>query len=413
MNIILYILFVISISCLIFSCSKKEEKGDDSTSSSTTNECSTETWNGTIQSGPMGDNVAGIVLDSSNNIFVAGHVKVALDDQTFSGENDFFLQKYNQTGIKQWTKTKGTSNADQAYGLIIDSSNNLYIFGGYNGSNTTNSDTTFVKYNSDGTFQSVLELDNSSITFDGGRYIKVDPSGNIYTGGGKNVSKYDSSGVIQWQDNQTSGQGIALDSEGNVYAVANGVRITKYNSSGSSQWTKSLSSSGNDFVEGIAIDSSNNIYITGQTSGGLDGNTNEGSNDGFLIKFDSSGNKQWTKQFGTSSNESSRDVFVDNSGNVYLVGETSGSLDGNTSIGDIDVFLIKFNNSGTKQWTKQIGTTSTDRGVSIAVNSCGSTFLFGETSGGIDGNTHSGNTSCGGICPDMFLMKFNTDGVKQ
>ena len=36
----------------------------------------------------------------------------------------------------------------------------------------------------------------------------------------------------------------------------------------------------------------------------------------FLIKFDSSGNKQWTKQFGTSSNESSRDVFLDNSGNV-------------------------------------------------------------------------------------------------
>ena len=53
----------------------------------------------------MGDNVARIVLDSSNNIFVAGHVKVYLDDQTISGENDF-SQKYNQTGIKQWTKIR-------------------------------------------------------------------------------------------------------------------------------------------------------------------------------------------------------------------------------------------------------------------------------------------------------------------
>ena len=175
----------------------------------------------------MGDAVAGIVLDSSNNIFVAGHVKVALDDQTVTGGNDFFLQKYNQSGIKQWTKVKGTSDYDQAYGLTIDSSNNLYIFGGYNGANNI-SDTTFVKYTSDGTFQSVFELDNSSITFDGGRYLAVDSSGNIFTGGGKNVSKYNSSGVIQWQDNQTSGQGIVLGSEGNIYAVANGVRTTKY-----------------------------------------------------------------------------------------------------------------------------------------------------------------------------------------
>ena len=90
-----------------------------------------------------------------------------------------------------------------------------------------------------------------------------------------------------------------------------------------------------------------------------------------------------------------------------------GAIDGNTFIGDIDVYLIKYNSSGTKQWTKQFGTSTTDRGVSIAVNSCGSIFLLGETSGGIDGNTHSGYTSCGGTCPDMFVMKFNSDGVKQ
>ena len=99
-------LIIFSILCLILSCGKKEETGDDSSSSSTTSQCSSETWNGTVQVGPMGDNVAGIVLDSSNNIFVAGHVKVALDDQTVTGGNDYFLQKYNQSGIKQWTKLK-------------------------------------------------------------------------------------------------------------------------------------------------------------------------------------------------------------------------------------------------------------------------------------------------------------------
>ena len=39
--------------------------------------------------------------------------------------------------------------------------------------------------------------------------------------------------------------------------------------------------------------------------------------------------------------------------------------------------------------------------------------VSGETSGGFDGNTHSGYTNCGGTCPDMFLIKYNSDGVKQ
>ena len=48
------------------------------------------------------------------------------------------------------------------------------------------------------------------------------------------------------------------------------------------------------------IDSSNNYYISGVTAGGLDGNTNSGGRDVFLIKYNSSGEKQWTKQIGCS-----------------------------------------------------------------------------------------------------------------
>ncbi len=98
--------------------------------------------------------------------------------------------------------------------------------------------------------------------------------------------------------------------------------------------------------------------------------------------------------------------------NIYFTGETMGSLDGNTVIGDIDVFLIKYNSSGTKQWTKQFGTGSTDRGVSVATDNCSSVYVTGQTSGDLEG-THSGYTNCGGICPDMFLIKFNSAGVLQ
>ena len=63
----------------------------------------------------------------------------------------------------------------------------------------------------------------------------------------------------------------------------------KYSSNGSYWWTKQIGTSGDDIAYAIAIDSSDNIYITGGTDGNLDGNTNSGI---FLMKFNSDGQKQ-------------------------------------------------------------------------------------------------------------------------
>ena len=63
----------------------------------------------------------------------------------------------------------------------------------------------------------------------------------------------------------------------------------------------------------------------------------------------SSGTKQWTKQLGTSSIDWGRGVTTDSSGNIYVTGYTTGDLDGNTSSGLQDIFLVKYDSSGTKQ----------------------------------------------------------------
>ena len=89
--------------------------------------------------------------------------------------------------------------------------------------------------------------------------------------------------------------------------------------------------------------------MTGFTSGGLDGNTNSGSYDMFLVKYNSFGTKQWTKQLGTSSFDEGQGVTTDPSGNIYVTGYTDRGLDGNTYSGNGAIFLIKFNSSGTKQ----------------------------------------------------------------
>jgi sugar lactone lactonase YvrE len=214
--------------------------------------------------------------------------------------------------------------------------------------------------------------------------------------------------------------GVATDSSGNVY-VAGGTNggldgntnagntdlfVVKYNSSGTKQWTRQLGSSSRDSANGVATDSSGNVYVTGMTNGGLDGCKNAGIEDLFVVKYNSSGTKQWTNQLGSSSRDSANDVVTDSSGNVYVTGTTYGGLDGNTSAGNADLFVVKYNSSGTKQWTKQLGTSSTDTANGVATDSSGNVYVAGGTYGGLDGNTGSGVN-------DLFVVKYNSSGTKQ
>ena len=99
----------------------------------------------------------------------------------------------------------------------------------------------------------------------------------------------------------------------------------------------------------MTIDSSDNIYVTGKTAGGLDGNTNAGGSDIFLVKYNSSGTKQWTKQLGSSIDDVAMDVAVDSFNNIYVTGHTGGGLDDNNNSGSYDIFLVKYNSDGVKQ----------------------------------------------------------------
>jgi len=194
--------------------------------------------------------------------------------------------------------------------------------------------------------------------------------------------------------------------DGNSNSGDHDLILVKYNSSGTKQWTQQLGTSSYDIGEGVTVDSSNNVYVTGGTIGGLDGNTSSGDWDIFLVKYNSSGTKQWTKQLGTSTWESGYGVTVDSSNNLYVTGSTYGGLDGNTNSGSYDLFLVKYNSSGTKQWTKQLGTSGHDSGYGVVVDSSNNIFVTGRTDGGLDGNTSSGGA-------DIFLVKYNSSGVKQ
>lgn len=161
---------------------------------------------------------------------------------------------------------------------------------------------------------------------------------------------------------------------------------------------------------GICIDSSGNVYTSGWTTGGLDGNTLNGTIDLFVSKYNSAGTKQWTKQTGAASvTVFGNRCAVDSSGNVYVAGYVNGgSVDGQTQVGTQDFLLVKYNSSGTKQWTRQLGVASVEtRGYGVAVDSTGSNaYITGLTYGGLDGNSLVGSSY------DMFVTKYDSSGTK-
>jgi hypothetical protein len=185
--------------------------------------------------------------------------------------------------------------------------------------------------------------------------------------------------------------------------------VTKYDSSGVKQFTRQLGATGIKTVGiALAIDPSGNVYIAGYTTGGLDGNVLTGSIDFFLTKYNSDGVKQFTRQLGTTGQETrGYGVATDGSGNVYVVGYTEGSLDGNTLAGTDDFFVTKYDSSGVKQFTRQLGVAGAlTYGTAVATDSTGNVFVVGYTTGGLDGNTLTGTY-------DFFVTKYNSSGVKQ
>ena len=167
--------------------------------------------------------------------------------------------------------------------------------------------------------------------------------------------------------------------------------------------------SGNDQANCVWTDTSGNAYVAGETYGSLDGNSNAGQYDIFILKLNSAGIKEWTFQFGGSASEFAHACYFDGSNDdIFLTGHTYSALDG-TTFGGADAFAMKVDLvSQTIQWTYQSGSSTNDVVRGIVVDSSGNVILAGETMGDLGGNVNAG----GGTW-DIFTIKLNSLGVHQ
>ena len=83
-----------------------------------------------------------------------------------------------------------------------------------------------------------------------------------------------------------------------------------------------------------------------------------------------------------------------------------GDFDQNQSFGNQDIFLIKYNSNGEKQWSKQFGTVEDDFSMDVALNKFNGIFITGTTKGALDGKSYAGGE-------DVFLIKSNFEGKRQ
>ena len=172
-------------------------------------------------------------------------------------------------------------------------------------------------------------------------------------------------------------------------------------------WTRQFGTALEDIGQGIAIDATNHVLVAGTTLGNLDGETNPGGASAFVTRYAPDTTRAWTRVFGSGAEDAGRAVARDGTGNVYVVGHTQGtSFDGETADGTLNAFLTKFNASGVRQWTKIIGQAGSERAYAVATDGGGNVYVAGETTGDLDGETNMGSW-------DAFLVKYDSGGIRQ
>jgi hypothetical protein len=334
------------------------------------------------------DIAAGLAVDGSGNVFVTGYSSDA--------SADFATVAYSGSGVALWTNvyhepmaSYGTANA-----VALDTNGNVFVTGSSAGTLVT------LNYSGAGvpmwTNRFNDELGNS---LDEAAAVIVDAAGNVFVTGysigiGSSYDfatiKYSGAGVALWT-NRYNGPGnggdipyvIALDSGGNVVVAgsswsgtSSGYATIKYSGAGVALWTNRYNGPGNsnDYANGLAVDSNDNVFVTGSSIGSGVGY------DYATIKYSNAGVPLWTNRYNGpgNSNDYANALAVDASGNVFVTGSATINTNGN-----VDYATIKYSSAGVPLWTNLYnGPGNADhQAFAAAVDGSGNLFVTGMSIG--------------------------------
>lgn len=244
--------------------------------------------------------------------------------------------------------------------------------------------------------------------------------------------------------------GIVADKNGNIYSTgsfegtididpstatksvtSNGgtdIFITKLDAKGNLLWSKNMGSYANDIGYSITLDQSGNVYATGSFQGSTDFGSSmslnaAGSEDIFVVKYDSLGNLKWVKAMGGYNSDYGRSIAADNFGALYITGKYQGNADFDPSSayvslysagGSEDGFIAKLDNNGNYKWVKSIGATGYDVGTAISVDLSGNVIATGLFNNSVNFDPLAGSQilKSQGLL-DVYIAKYDSLGQYQ
>ncbi|NEQ71852.1 MAG: DUF4347 domain-containing protein [Okeania sp. SIO2C9] len=368
----------------------------------------------------------GIATDSNSNVWATGYFQGSIDfnsdgidDLTSNGSTDSYVAKFDSDGDFLLAQNIGGGSFDRGNGIATDSNGNVWATGFFSSSididrdgiddlTSNGSDDSYVaKFDSDGNLLLAQNIGGGS--FDRGNGIATDSNGNVWATGFF-------FGSIDFNSDGTDD----LTSHGSFDSY-----VAKFDSDGNFQFAQNIGGSSDDRGYGIATDSNGNVWATGFFFGTIDidsdGNndltSNNGSRDSYVAKFDSDGNFQFAQNIGGSSSDYGNGIATDSNGNVWATGGFEGTIDidsdGNndlTSNGSFDSYVAKFDSNGNLQFAQNIGGGSSDWGYGIATDSNGNVWATGYFQGSIDFNSDGIDDLTSNGSRDSYVAKFDSDG---
>lgn len=216
------------------------------------------------------------------------------------------------------------------------------------------------------------------------------------------------------------GRGVCSDGSGNSYVAGTSSQsfdgetnhggtdavLIKYDSPGNRVWTKLIGGSGDENGNAVAFDPNGAVYVAGTTNTSdltFDNQANIGGKDAFVAKYDVDGNFQWTVFVGGTADDFGTGVAADGAGNIYIVGYTYSSFGSQTNAGNTDGFIAQLDSSGNPGWTHFVGAAAFETIRAIAFHGPTALYCAGSASGSIDGEINNGNN-------DVLITKFDTSG---
>lgn len=397
----------------------------------------TRAW-GTYYGSSSNDLSTACTADSSGCVYLTGYtdgqgsaltITSGAHQTIVGGFEDAYLMKFHPDGSVLWATYYGGEGFDRGQGLSVDQNGNVYLCGFTSNSasgiassgahqtvNNGNSDSFLAKFNSFGVRQWGTYYGGNSEEESYG--CTTDPYGNVYLTGYTYTT--DGIGLV------TPGCHQATFGGGN-----NDGFVVKFNTNGVRQWGTYYGGNANDYLYTCVTDLAGNVYLGGSTlssnSIGTTGSflpTFAGNVDGFFVKLNTNGVRQWGSYYGGGAVDIITGSAFDPAGNVYFSGytesggssneiATAGSHQANYN-GNQDAFLVKFNTNGNRQWGTYYGGSSGDFGNGCATDHQGNVYLCGKSySSNAIATAGAPQTTNNGGYGDAFIVKFNASGARQ